>query len=181
MFKPQSLPDDDPWGAPSHTSTGPTKTNTTVTAGILGSPSQNVGSTSGLHSATSGPTNNTKGLHHTVSALSDHEPDDLRAALSRNPPARNNTWGDFGAALPNDDGGFGASAGTAINGGFGSARPHIRSAVSPGGTVNGAEETVNIQVLPEKEGVFMFQHRNYQVTSVRKNVRVVRRYSDFVW
>ncbi|RPA74751.1 hypothetical protein BJ508DRAFT_215102 [Ascobolus immersus RN42] len=174
MFKPQSLPEDDPWGAPSNTSTHPT-----VTTGILG---PTVGPTPGLRSATTAPTNPDPkdNLHRTISALSDTEPDDLRAALSRGPAPRSNTWGDFGVPAIEENGFAATGERSSINGGFGSARPHIRSAASVGGTPT-AEETVNIQVLPEKEGVFMFQHRNYQVTSVRRNVRVVRRYSDFVW
>jgi len=44
-----------------------------------------------------------------------------------------------------------------------------------------AEESVTITVLPEKEGIFLFQHRNYQISSGRRASRVVRRYSDFVW
>jgi sorting nexin-8 len=48
-------------------------------------------------------------------------------------------------------------------------------------TGSGIEEVVTITVLPEKEGMFMFQHRNYQVTSSRRGSQVVRRYSDFVW
>ncbi|KAI9891481.1 MAG: Sorting nexin mvp1 [Vezdaea aestivalis] len=43
------------------------------------------------------------------------------------------------------------------------------------------EEVVTITLLPEKEGMFMFQHRNYQVASARRGSKVVRRYSDFVW
>jgi sorting nexin-8 len=43
------------------------------------------------------------------------------------------------------------------------------------------EENVVVNILPEKEGMFMFQHRNYQITSTRRGSRVVRRYSDFVW
>jgi sorting nexin-8 len=42
-------------------------------------------------------------------------------------------------------------------------------------------EIVAITMLPEKEGMFMFQHRNYEVKSVRRSSSVVRRYSDFVW
>lgn len=42
-------------------------------------------------------------------------------------------------------------------------------------------ETVTITLLPEKEGMFMFQHRNYEVKSARRGSTVVRRYSDFVW
>ncbi|KAJ6129113.1 hypothetical protein N7512_001893 [Penicillium capsulatum] len=43
------------------------------------------------------------------------------------------------------------------------------------------EETVTITMLPEKEGLFMFQHRNYEVKSARRGSTVIRRYSDFVW
>ncbi|CAK39011.1 uncharacterized protein An04g09250 [Aspergillus niger] len=42
-------------------------------------------------------------------------------------------------------------------------------------------EVITITLLPEKEGMFMFQHRNYEVKSARRQSTVVRRYSDFVW
>lgn len=42
-------------------------------------------------------------------------------------------------------------------------------------------EEVTVALLPEKEGVFLFQHRNYEVKSPRRGSTVVRRYSDFVW
>lgn len=45
----------------------------------------------------------------------------------------------------------------------------------------GAEELVTVNLLDEKEGMFMFQHRNYEVASIRRNSKVIRRYSDFVW
>lgn len=48
-------------------------------------------------------------------------------------------------------------------------------------TSRGVEEMFTITMLPEKEGMFMFQHRNYEVKSVRRASSVVRRYSDFVW
>ncbi|KAL2075665.1 hypothetical protein VTL71DRAFT_608 [Oculimacula yallundae] len=48
-------------------------------------------------------------------------------------------------------------------------------------SAGGVEENVVITLLPEKEGIFMFQHHNYQVASARRNSKVVRRYSDFVW
>lgn len=54
--------------------------------------------------------------------------------------------------------------------------------IGGGRTTNrGVEEIVTITVLPEKEGIFMFQHRNYEVKSARRSSTVVRRYSDFVW
>ncbi|CAK4030076.1 Sorting nexin mvp1 [Lecanosticta acicola] len=48
-------------------------------------------------------------------------------------------------------------------------------------TNKGVEELVTVNLLEEKEGMFMFQHRNYEVASVRRNSKVIRRYSDFVW
>lgn len=51
------------------------------------------------------------------------------------------------------------------------------SAVVPHGT----GEVITVSTLPEKEGMFMFQHRNYEVKSIRRGSTVVRRYSDFVW
>jgi sorting nexin-8 len=45
----------------------------------------------------------------------------------------------------------------------------------------GTGEVVTVTMLPEKEGMFMFQHRNYEVKSIRRGSSVVRRYSDFVW
>jgi sorting nexin-8 len=45
----------------------------------------------------------------------------------------------------------------------------------------GTGESVTITMLPEKEGMFMFQHRNYEVKALRRGSTVVRRYSDFVW
>ena len=40
---------------------------------------------------------------------------------------------------------------------------------------------MKVNTLQEKEGMFMFQHRNYEVASTRRNSKVIRRYSDFVW
>ncbi|KAK0893541.1 Sorting nexin mvp1 [Friedmanniomyces endolithicus] len=78
--------------------------------------------------------------------------------------------GDSGAA----DEGFGEGGG---GGGTVRARPAAPRAV----TSKGAEEVVTINLLDEKEGIFMFQHRNYEVASVRRSSKVIRRYSDFVW
>ena len=46
---------------------------------------------------------------------------------------------------------------------------------------NQTDEVVTVTPMPEKEGIFLFQHRNYDVSSVKRNSRVTRRYSDFVW
>jgi sorting nexin-8 len=50
-----------------------------------------------------------------------------------------------------------------------------------GFTSSGPDENILVTLMPEKEGVFMFQHHNYQVSSIRRNSKVIRRYSDFVW
>ena len=92
-------------------------------------------------------------------------------------------WGGLGNT------GFSASNAGGLGGaGFGSggdeqpnsrlSRPFGGSRSTPGRPV---EETVTITLLPEKEGMFMFQHRNYEVKSARRASSVVRRYSDFVW
>ena len=58
----------------------------------------------------------------------------------------------------------------------------IRRSVGGGRAVNrGAEETVTVTLLPDKEGMFLFQHRNYEVKCMRRASSVIRRYSDFVW
>ncbi|SPO03094.1 related to MVP1 protein [Cephalotrichum gorgonifer] len=50
-----------------------------------------------------------------------------------------------------------------------------------GRTGNSLEEVITLTLMPEKEGFFLFQHHNYEVTSSRRGSKVVRRYSDFVW
>jgi sorting nexin-8 len=59
--------------------------------------------------------------------------------------------------------------------------PGVRSIGGGMVTGTGLQENVTVTTLPEKEGMFMFQHRNYQVISTRRGNKVVRRYSDFVW
>ena len=91
-------------------------------------------------------------------------------------------WGGLGNAgfsSANQDGLAGAGFGSG-----GDDQPNPRSGRAFGSHRNSArpvEETVTITLLPEKEGMFMFQHRNYEVKSARRGSSVVRRYSDFVW
>ncbi|KAK0647167.1 hypothetical protein B0T16DRAFT_173035 [Cercophora newfieldiana] len=42
-------------------------------------------------------------------------------------------------------------------------------------------DNILVALMPEKEGFFMFQHHNYEVSSSKRASKVVRRYSDFVW
>ncbi|EPS39193.1 hypothetical protein H072_7028 [Dactylellina haptotyla CBS 200.50] len=108
------------------------------------------------------------------------ETDDLQASLRLpRPPTMSNAWGPpiapSGGFIDNqtDNGSVGGSS---LRPTFGS----IRGMPSSGGA-NRVEENVTVTALPEKEGMFMFQHRNYQVASIRRGSRVIRRYSDFVW
>ncbi|PNY24163.1 Sorting nexin mvp1 [Tolypocladium capitatum] len=50
-----------------------------------------------------------------------------------------------------------------------------------GRTGSSLEENIVVTLMPGKEGVFMFQHHNYEVASQRRGSKVIRRYSDFVW
>ncbi|KAH6670336.1 sorting nexin mvp-1 [Plectosphaerella plurivora] len=58
--------------------------------------------------------------------------------------------------------------------------PTLRASPS-GRTGSSVEEHVVVSLMPEKEGLFFFQHHNYEVSSPRRGSKVVRRYSDFVW
>ena len=70
----------------------------------------------------------------------------------------------------------------AVNfGSSGRSSRNIGSGNGGGRNSNQANEIITITPMPEKEGVFLFQHRNYEVTSVKRNSTVIRRYSDFVW
>lgn len=96
-------------------------------------------------------------------------------------------WGSYDG---NTGGAFNPTSSSIIGGGgFGTPSgdgppPRSTPSRSFGGgrvTTGGVEENVVITLLPEKEGMFMFQHHNYHVASARRGSKVVRRYSDFVW
>ena len=73
---------------------------------------------------------------------------------------------------------FGGSGGDQGQSNEGNPRPSLGSITL---VSRGNDEHIIVTMLPEKEGMFMFQHRNYEVKSVRRGSTVVRRYSDFVW
>lgn len=98
-------------------------------------------------------------------------------------------WGYFEGNTP-VIGGFGESPSGPIANPFGAAPdatpniqppPGLQHHASSGRTGRGVEENVIVVLMPEKEGVFMFQHHNYEISSLRRGSKVVRRYSDFVW
>ncbi|TKW50355.1 Sorting nexin mvp1 [Colletotrichum tanaceti] len=89
--------------------------------------------------------------------------------------------GGFNEPVPNQiTSPFGSTSGGRDATGNSATVPPLRSVVSgrSGGPV---EENVVVTLLPEKEGLFMFQHHNYEVSSIRRGSKVIRRYSDFVW
>lgn len=140
----------------------------------------------------------------------EHEPDDIHSALRHNSANRTsassawgvydgstnqrNSFGETGGYNPSvfsepsvpgmgpRHGSFGGLGGipNSIHGG-GPTVPRNDMGGNSGIPSRGPEEVVTVSVLPEKEGMFMFQHRNYQIASTRRGSRVVRRYSDFVW
>ncbi|KAG6258769.1 hypothetical protein E4U24_001101 [Claviceps purpurea] len=69
------------------------------------------------------------------------------------------------------------AAATAVAGG--ATTSTVRAA--SGRTGSNLEETVIVALMPGKEGMFLFQHHNYEITSHRRGSKVIRRYSDFVW
>lgn len=114
---------------------------------------------------------------------------DNRSGSTSNPP--NSAGSGWGEGYGNSTGsGFGNPDQGGLGGGFGqsgddqgnSQRDNLSRSLG-GGRVNspGTDDVVTINMLPEKEGLFMFQHRNYEVKSARRASSVIRRYSDFVW
>lgn len=164
----------DPWGSPdlhrghdhSNYSTEPARSNGT-----------------GMPSAT----RTTSQFTTSASTLSASRPADQTYPR----PSSYGSEGGWGAFNGNPNQGFSAPA---VGGeGFGQPSPSGREGETDpvgglsrslgGGRVagTGPEENITVTTIAEKEGVFLFQHRNYEVASVRRNSKVVRRYSDFVW
>ncbi|KAL1961191.1 hypothetical protein VTO42DRAFT_3136 [Malbranchea cinnamomea] len=121
---------------------------------------------------------------HTETHTGEHGQEPLG---DRPPGSLGSGWGDtYGSQ---GSGGFGSTVHSGL-GGFGhhgDDQDHDRrnslSRTLGGGRIstNGPEDVITINMLPEKEGIFMFQHRNYEVKSARRASSVIRRYSDFVW
>ncbi|KAK7963765.1 hypothetical protein PG988_010739 [Apiospora saccharicola] len=120
-------------------------------------------------------------------------PSGRQSAASGVMPSNPGDWGYFDGSNPTAEAGFGgAPSNQAINpfGGASSADrtpsiippavSHTRT-ISAGRTGSAVEENIVVTLMPEKEGLFMFQHHNYEVTSSRRGSKVIRRYSDFVW
>lgn len=137
--------------------------------------------------------NGVTGPPRTTSAFTTHADDTAKAASSIEDPSGDPSgvgsgggWASYGASsnYPNaSQSGLGGE-------GFGSSGEDQRnqSGGSLGRSIGGnrhtnrsVEELITVTLLPDKEGMFMFQHRNYEVKSGRRASTVIRRYSDFVW
>jgi len=166
--------DSDPWGSPEMH-----KGHNHAAVSQNGTPSSHNHGTNG-----SGPA-----AQRTTSSFTTHsEQPDVPSSASFEPSARPNTsesgWGGYSGASADGfntapmgedggSGGFGAPEGGASD--------ELARAMRSNKAIGGVEELITVNVLEEKEGVFMFQHRNYEVASVRRGNKVIRRYSDFVW
>lgn len=167
--------DADPWGSPAlhkgHTHTVPVHNEATP-------------STNGITAAR--PLGGAAAGNRTTSAFTTHSeiPDSTSSTLANDDASAGQTdgagagWGSFG-----NPGQGGLSGGFGASGDDQGSQANLAGSRSLGGgrTNRHIEETVTVTLLPEKEGVFMFQHRNYEVKSARRGSTVIRRYSDFVW
>ena len=96
-------------------------------------------------------------------------------------PETSADWGSYGPSSASQEG-LGAGFGSIGNERANAPGATTRRSLGGGRVTNkGAEETVTVTLLPEKEGMFLFQHHNYEVKNVRRGSAVIRRYSDFVW
>ena len=174
-FRKDSLddPEADPWASPA-----PNK-NTTLPIN------------SKIPTAAKPISNGYRGANRTTSAFTTHsaDPGSNSSTLGTDAPSGDGVtpgWGSYensGSSFPNgDQSGLGSSGFGSGDGPERNPNPAISQNLSRSkNTSRGVEETVTISVLPEKEGMFMFQHRNYEVKSARRASTVIRRYSDFVW
>lgn len=182
-------PEDDPWNSPDvHKHHNHSKTNG---ASSLGTNSQ-----SNFEDEIPPAIGARTLSQHTVDAIptsGEHR----QSSGTSNTPGQGGGWGGyFDGTGANTGTGFGASAHEPESNPFGASpgalgggntghasgsnplAPPRHSIGRPSGTV---DEMILVQLMPEKEGVFMFQHHNYEVSSQRRGSKVIRRYSDFVW
>ncbi|KAG5950441.1 hypothetical protein E4U53_005064 [Claviceps sorghi] len=95
-------------------------------------------------------------------------------------PGLANPFGVDGGSLDRTSGRHHASSAAAAAAAAGAATSTVARATS-GRTGPSLEESIVVTLMPGKEGIFLFQHHNYEIASQRRGSKVVRRYSDFVW
>jgi len=167
--------DDDPWASPA------LHKNHTHAVNNEATPSSNPTAARPLRNGLSEPS-------RTTSAFTTHsqDPTSTSPSMATDPPA-DGGGGGWGSDGPPNSSFTGAGQQGLSGGGFGDEQgshtgENSGRSLGGGRTYNrGVEETVTITLLPEKEGMFMFQHHNYEVKCARKASSVIRRYSDFVW
>lgn len=166
------FPESDPWGSPAlhkgHNHASP-RSNGAPTNGAHAP----VRTTSDFTTGSAGDSNGNQ-----------HQPS--RSAAPTEPASRG--WGSYNSNPNFDDSVAPTISGSGGFGGDGEEGERPEESAQPvrtfgGGRVtsNRVEENIVVTLLAEKEGMFMFQHHNYQVSSIRRGSKVVRRYSDFVW
>lgn len=162
-------PETDPWGSPdlhrghNHAAAAPNE------------PGQN-----GFGSVRSA----TNGWANTVQVADSQNGVSSNGPANEAPPSSSGSgWDGFNNAPPAPFGNEGQSGLGGFDAPGGRDGSNSQNRAIGGGIVTGSgvEEVITVTLLPEKEGVFMFQHRNYEVKSTRRGSSVVRRYSDFVW
>ncbi|KAF3483365.1 uncharacterized protein GIQ15_02689 [Arthroderma uncinatum] len=168
-------PEADPWGSP-------------VSRQLIHRPAQSV--TNGFSAAHEGPAPETVSKPNVPTEPRNFGGTRSNETASGAPASVGSGWGGGGFGNSSSASGFGNYDQGALGNGFGqtdngqgNASRNDLSRSLGGGQVNssGMEDVIAIQMLPEKEGMFLFQHRNYEVKSARKATSVIRRYSDFVW
>lgn len=137
--------------------------------------------------------NGITGPSRTTSAFTTHADDASKPAsviedASGAPPGDGSGggWGSFGAPSNYSNTSQSGLGGEGFGSGGDDPRGHRGGSIgrSLGGshhTNRAVEEIITVTLLPDKEGMFLFQHRNYEVKSARRASTVIRRYSDFVW
>lgn len=180
---------EDPWNTPDvhknhNHAAEPSKTNGQETRNA--SPPVN-GNGDSVHPEPPAPPPNRTTSTFTTASTGEPAPAPSRQASFAPAQSPGGAWGGgfFGA-----DGGpvqaaspFGPSGGSNGSREAGEQRPNpiLSRTLGSGRTGSAVEEHIVVTLLPEKEGMFMFQHHNYEVASSRRASKVIRRYSDFVW
>jgi len=163
-----SVPESDPWGSPDLHRGHNHSSYTDVSAQSNGITPPAVRTTSNFTTTSESTTHQTT-TRHTVERRE----------------SGGGGWGGYngGPSDPFPGAGLGGEGFGAPPSGDGGSNPPGLGRSLGGGRIasTGPEETITVTTIAEKEGMFMFQHRNYEVASARRNSKVIRRYSDFVW
>lgn len=180
-------PEDDPWGSPdlhrNHQHPDVSRSNGNGPANGHGFDGLSTNAPE-LHQRTTST--------FTTTTIGSGPPSGRQSAASGTVPENlGGDWNYFGGASSSPDQDFVGAPNNQVTSPFG-ALPSRESAANPSAASHtrtisgsrigsGAEENILVTLMPEKEGMFMFQHHNYEVTSTRRGSKVIRRYSDFVW